>query len=78
MLKIKSIHKKLANAANEKRDAVLAALGLQSLTQFYKILDGKRPCSMAEKEAIAKIYEVPVDELFKEEPKKQTKKKSKL
>lgn len=78
MLKIKSIHKTLANAANEKRDQVLAALGLQSLTQFYKIIDGKRPCSMAEKEAIAKIYEVPVAELFAEEPKKQTRKKRKV
>ena len=74
MLYLEQKHKELTNAATAKRDEVLSTLGLNSPKVFYQIITGKRPCSEAEKQAIAKIYEVPAAILFKQVPKKSKRK----
>lgn len=76
MLEIKRVHKELTATAKAKVDEVLKVLNLRSPRMFYAIIDGKRICSQAEKEAIAKIYEKPVEDLFKEVPVKKKKKKT--
>lgn len=67
---IKELHEGVKQIAEEKKRAVLSALGLSSPQSLSDVFSGRKKLSPAEKETLAGIYGVSADQIDWKEEKK--------